>query len=72
MARRDLIQQAAPYGRRGQHWTVGTTIAYQSTIWRVQGLVFGVTAAGTPELRWVLDEQTLGCDDANGGGDGDA
>ena len=72
MARRDLIQQTAWSGCKAPGWSIGATIAYQSAIWRVQGIVFGVTAAGTPELRWVLDEQTLGCEDANGGGDSDA
>jgi len=72
MARRDTIHQAACDGRRSVGWLVGATVLYQSTIWRVQGLVFGITSSGAPELRWVLDEQTLANADSDSGGGSDA
>jgi len=72
MARRDTIHQTACDGRRSVGWLVGGTVSFQSAIWRVQGLVFGVTSSGAPELRWVLDEQTLARTDFDSGGGSDA
>ena len=58
MARGGLIRHQAWDERRRARWSVGTTIAYQSAIWRVQGVLIAATPGGMAELRWVLDAQT--------------
>ncbi len=76
MARAGLIRHQVWDERKRARWSVGTTIAYQSAIWRVQGVLIAAAPGGAPELRWVLDEQMaqgsdVGGDGENGGGEAD-
>ena len=56
-------------GLQHPRWPIGSAFAYQSSIWRVQGLYLAATSSGNRELWWILDEQKPDVSDVDGGGE---
>ncbi len=57
------------HGLQRPQWPIGSAFAYQSSIWRIQGLYLAPTSSGNRELWWILDEQKPEVPDLDSGGE---
>ncbi|GEM_PF-2280572 len=68
MADKGVALRTRRNGALGPRVPIGAAFAYQSSIWRVQGLYVTHSPSGDRELWWILDEQKPEVADLDDGG----